>query len=42
VRDGRLVEVRDTAEELANAPGQLERVARGQALGRAVVDLRTG
>jgi len=39
LRDGRLVEVRDTARGLDAAPAQIERVARGQAVGRAVVDL---
>lgn len=39
LRDGRLVERRDTAFGLDAAPAQLERVVAGQAQGRAVVEL---
>lgn len=41
VREGRLVEVRDVATGMDAIPAQLERVARGAAVGRAVVDLGT-
>jgi len=40
IREGRLVEVRDCANGLGEAPAQMERVARGLTRGRAVVDLR--
>lgn len=41
LREGRLVEVRDVMSGLESAPVQLERVAHGRAVGRAVVELST-
>jgi NADPH-dependent curcumin reductase CurA len=40
LKEGRLVEARDVAEGLEAAPRQLERVARGLTIGRALVRIR--